>query len=878
MSLARQLARGLRALFHRSATDRELANEVDHYLAESTAAHIARGLSPRDAARAARIEIGNATTVREQVRTSGWENGVDSTAADIRYAARRLRATPGFTAITVLTLALGIGSTTAIWSTVNAILIRPLPYPGADRVVTVWDYATDGGRLEPTFGTLRELRARARTFDAIAALRAWRPTITGPAEPERLAGQRVSATYFRVFGIAPALGRDFLESEDRANGARAVILSDALWRRRFGGDSSIIGRSVVLNDDVHVVVGVMPRGFRSALAPSAELWAPLQYDMSEGRAWGHHLQMVGRLRPGQSLDAGRRELASIARNPVPEFPRVEWARLEDGLFVSALQVDVTGAIRPALLAILGAVSLVLVIVCVNVTNLLLARAAQRRGELAVRVALGASRGRLVRQLLTESLLIATLGGLGGIVVARAAVGAIVRMSPPELPRIATIGVDGAAFVFALALTTVIGVLFGIVPAVQAIRGEPNIDLQRASRRTAGGHHRMRSTLVVAEVALALLLLVSSGLLLRSIQRLFAVPIGFDGSGLLTMQIQTVGRRFDDGATTTRFFSDALDAVRRVPGVTAAALTSQLPLSGDADLYGAHFDPDPANDPGETRGTFRYGVSPGYFETMRIPLRRGRLLDERDRAAAPLVAVISESMAKRRLAGVDPIGRRLRVGPSELHTIVGVVGDVRQQSLAVSESDAVYMTASQWAITDNVMSLVVRTRGNPSALTPAVRQAIWSIDKDQPIVRVSAMEDLIALSAASRRFALIMFELFALAALALAAAGIYGILAGSVVERSREIGVRAALGASRRDIVSLIVGQGMRLTTVGVVIGLAAASVVTQALATMLFGIHRLDPVTYVGVVVLLVITAAIACAVPAWRAARVDPVTTLRSE
>jgi putative ABC transport system permease protein len=588
--------------------------------------------------------------------------------------------------------------------------------------------------------------------------------------------------------------------------------------------------------------------------------------------------MVARLRPGVRMEDAGREIDAIAHNPVAEFPRQPWAALQDGFVISRLQDDVTRGVKPALLAILGAVSLVLLIVCVNVTNLLLARGTQRRGEFAVRTALGASRGRLVRQLLTESLLIAAAGGIIGMVVAALGVGAIVRLSPPELPRIASIGVDGAAFAFGLGLTTVIGLAFGSIPAFQAVRGDPNTDLQRASRRTAGGLRRTRSALVVAEVALALLLLVSSGLLLRSIERLFAVTSGFDASGLLTMQVAAAGHRFDADGASYRFFEQALDAARRVPGVRGAAFTSQLPLSGDAELYGVHFKPSVANDPGEVRGTFRYGVTPGYFETMRIPVRRGRSLDERDRAGAPLVAVISESMVKRRLQGVDPIGQRLDIGDGPLYTVVGVAGDVKQESLALGESDAVYTTTSQWHYADDVMSLVVRARGDAASLAPAIRDAIWSVDKDQPIVRVAMMDELVASSAASRRFALTLFEAFALAALLLAAAGIYGVLSGSVVERTREMGVRAALGASRGDIVSLVLRQGLRLTGVGVVLGLAAATVATQALVTLLFRVSRLDPVTYVGVVALLAATAVAACAVPAWRAARVDPATTLRAD
>jgi putative ABC transport system permease protein len=517
---------------------------------------------------------------------------------------------------------------------------------------------------------------------------------------------------------------------------------------------------------------------------------------------------------------------------------------------------------------------------VNVTNLLLARGVRRRGEFALRAALGAGHSRLIRQLLTESLLLAAVGGMVGMTVAVLGVHALVALSPPGLPRVGAIGVDGTAFAFGLSITTLVGLAFGLTPAVQAARGDPHGNLQQGSRRTAGGRRRMRGMLVIVEVALALVLLVSSGLLLRSLERLFAVEAGFESSRLLTMQVQTSGNTFDDDSTRVRFFARMLEAVRQVPGVTAAALTSQLPLSGDFELYGVHFDPAPPGDPGEVRGSFRYAVSPGYLETMRIPLRRGRLLDERDRAGAPRVALISESMARRRLPGIDPIGRRLRIGSLDgpPYTIVGVVGDVKQMSLALNESEAVYTTATQWHFADQAMSLVVRARGDGVALVPAIRRAVWSVDKDQAIARVAPMDRLLAASAAERRFALTLFEAFALASLVLAAAGIYGVLAGSVAERTREIGVRTALGASRANILMLVVRQGMALAGLGVAIGVVGAAVATQAIVAMLFGVTRLDPVTYLGVIALLGGVAMIASGVPAWRAAQVDPASTLRAE
>ena len=878
MSLWRQLTRGLHALTHRTAADQDIADEVQHYFEQAVAAHAARGLSPREAARAARLELGSVLGVREQVRSHGWENAVETLFADLRFAVRRLRAEPVFTGITVLTVALGIGATTAIFSAVNPILFEPLPYPDAGRIATISEIHGDGSRNDGTFGMYRGLVERARSFDAIAVFKPWQPTMTGPDQPERFDGQRVSFQYFRCLGVAPSLGRDFQADDDQLHGTNAVILSDGLWRRRFGGDRSILGRQITLDGDSYVVIGVMPKGFENVLAPSAELWAPLQYDMSLGRAWGHHLRTVARLQPGVGIDQAAQDV-DLAGQAVLKEQRPETYGRGVKLIATALHDDVTRGVRPSLLAILGAVALVLVIACVNVTNLLIARGVRRRSEFALRTALGAGRNRLLRQLFTESLLLASLGGVIGLVVARLGVRALVALSPPGLPRVGAIGVDGTVLAFAVSVTTVTGLAFGLIPALQAARSDPQRELQHGSPRSAGGHRRARSALVVAEVALALILLVSSGLLLRSLNQLFSVVVGFESSNLLTMQVQTSGRRFDGEGSTARFFAQALAAVQRVPGVTAAAFTSQLPLSGDLDEYGAHFEASPTQ-PAQSYSAFRYAVSPGYIETMHIPLLRGRLFAETDRAGAPLVALISESLARLRFPGADPIGQRLRIGPMDgpPYTVVGVVADVRQMSLAVNRSEAVYIPASQWSFADPAMSLVIRGNGDAAALAPAVRAAVWSVDKDQPIVRVAMMDSLLAASQAERRFALILFEVFSLAALLLAAAGIYGVLSGSVAERTREIGVRAALGATRRDLLALVIRQGMLLTGLGVAIGALGAVAATRAIAAMLFGVSPLDPVTYLTVITLLAGVALSACGVPAWRAARVDPASILRAE
>src|SRR6478672_11222839 len=688
--------------------------------------------------------------------------------ADLRYAFRMLVKAPVFSVVAILTLALGIGANTAIFSAVNPTLFESLPYPHPDRIVSLLELHGDGSRGAGTFGIYQGLLERQHSLAAMAVFKPWRPTLTGPNEPERFEGQRVSAGFFSVLGVAPVLGRDFQTADDRLNGPSVAIISDGLWRRRFAANPTLIGRQVTPDDKLYTIIGVMPRGFDNVLAPAAELWSPLQYDMSLGSAWGHHLRTVGRLQPGITLEQATREIDALAhgvlqeRRPETYGPNIKFV-------IASLQEEVTRSIKPALVAIVGAVALLLVIAGVNVTNLLLARGAQRRSEFAVRAALGAGRAQLIRQVVTESLVLAFLGGALGLVLAAFGVDALRALSPPGLPRAGAIGVDRTVFLFTLGSSALVGVLIGLIPALHISRDNLQIDLQQSSSRIFGGHQWTRRALVVAEVALALVLLVSAGLLWRGLNHLFAINPGFDANHLLTMQVQTSDRRFNK-ETNDQFFARALESVRQVPGITSAAFTSQLPLSGDDDEYGV----SESNDPKATYNVFRYGVSPGYFETIGLPLRRGRLLDAHDTAGAPLSLVISESLAQRMFPNQDPIGRRVHVGPTDKpwFTIVGVVGDVRQASLALSETDAVYSTPMQWYFPDNTMSLVVRAHGDAATLAPAIRRAIWAVDKDQPIMRVATMESLLAATATERRFALILFEAFGFVALVLAVIGIY----------------------------------------------------------------------------------------------------------
>ena len=882
MSLRRLFAK-LRGILRRDAIARELESEIRSHLEIAAEDRRASGDGRHEASRAAHMAFDHASLSAEDARSEWTFITFESLLQDLRYALRMLRKNPGFTAVAVFTLALGIGATTAIFSAVNPILFASLPYPHASRIVAVWDQGQSGAHSPLAFHNFRELAARSHSFEAAAALKPWQPTLTGTSAAAKLEGGRVSADFFRVLGVQPVLGRDFQPSDDVVRGPNVVILSDSLWRRRFAADFAILGRSIVLDDALYTVVGVMPRNFEDVLAPSAELWAPLQYDATnisdtQTREWGHHLRMIARVRPGIGIEKATRELDSIAQTPASEFPRPRWASLAHGLIVNSLQSDVTRGVKPALLAVLGAVFLVLIIAAVNVTNLLLTRIPLRAREFSMRAALGAARGRIVRQLLIESLLLAAIGGGFGVVVAQLGVRFVIALSPAGLPRLSAIAIDGPVLAFTFAITAAIGMAVGLFPALRMSRADLQSSIQRSSTRNTPSQQWTRRALVVVQVSLAVILLVGAGLLLRSLTRIFAIDPGFSASHVLTMQIQTAGRAVEADAAKHAFFRAALQKVKEVPGVNVAALTSQLPISGDLDEYGAQFEGDAA---ASGYSVYRYSVTPEYFDAMHVPLRKGRLLDDHDVAGSLPVLLISESLAQRKFAAENPIGKRVRVGGgpnAPWYTIVGIVGDVRQVSLALNQSDAVYTHTEQWPSADDSMSVVVRTRGDAASMAAAVRGAISSVDKDQPILRVATMDSLLLKSEAERRFSQILFAAFGITALLLAAIGLYGVLTSNVTERTREIGIRSALGATRGSILALVAGQGMSLVVIGAALGLAGAVVATKAVNSMLYGVSHLDVLTYAGVAGLLVAVSAVACVLPAWRASRVDPCVALRSE
>ena len=878
MSLWRQLTRGVRSLVNGAAADRQVDEELQHFVDEAAASYEAEGLSPDEARRAAR-RVGNALVAREEVRASGWEHAVETTAADVRYGLRRLVRNPGFAIVTVATLGVGIGSVSAILSVAGPVLVETLPYPQAGRIRAIWDQTDDGDRAAIAFGTFVEVEQRSRSFAATAVERLWQPTLSGFTEPERLEGRSVSVDYFRVFGIGPRMGRAFAAADDRPNARPLAIISDRLWRRRFAAAPDMVGRQVTLDGNGYDVIGVMPAAFEHRLVPQVDVWRALQYDRAlpsfQGREWGHHLRMFARLRDGVNVDDTIAELMRIARTPMPQIARPLHAAMPRGLLVDSLHGDLTREARPAMVAVTAAAALLLLIACVNVVNLLLGRDAQRRAEFAMRAALGAGRVRLIRQLLTETLLLAACGGGLGLLVAQAFIRTLVVFGPEGMTQAAPVTMDAAVFGIALVVTVGVGLGVGLVPALSRrdLTGVPHGSWEASSPR-----HAMRRSLVVAEVAFALVLLLGAGLLFQSLQRLFSIEPGFDETQVLAAQVQVAGPRFRDDDAALRHFQRILDAVRQVPGVVHAALTSQLPLSGDSDAYGVQFESREAAAP--EGGAFRYAVSPGYFATLRIPLKEGRFLTEHDHAAAPFAVLISESLARSRFPHGNAIGQRLHAGPTNRpwFTVVGVVGDVKHLSLETDWFDAVYVSPSQWHFADRAFWLVIRAQGDAGALTPAIREAIWSVDRQQPIVRVSTLDEVVAATAGARRFALLLFEVFGLAALFLTAVGIYGVASSGVTDRFREIGVRTALGASRRAILRMVVGEGTSLASIGIVIGVGIAAVATRGLTALLFGVSRFDPMSYLGVVLLMFAVAAMACWLPARRAARIDPAVTLRAE
>jgi putative ABC transport system permease protein len=814
---------------------------------------------------------------------------MDTLLQDMRYSIRRLAKSPVFALIVVVTLSLGIGANTAIFSAVNAILLRPLPYPDPGRLVTVNHFYPTLNNLKAPVSAagFRDYQDRLRSFSSMAVESRWNANLTGVGDPVRLQGSRVTGRYFSTMGVPALLGRAVLPGEDSLGRDHVVVLSHGLWQRMFGGDRSILGRRLSLNGESYEVVGVMPAGFRDFFARNAEIWAPLGFrpeQLSSGRT-NEFLDLTARLAPGVPLERASAELHELGERLKQEYPG-EYASTWT-LTTERLSRLATGDIRPALLVLLGAVGFVLLIACANVANLLLARAAGRTREIAVRTALGATRERLVQQLLTESVILSLAGGVLGLALAWAGVRALVALKGGNLPRADEIGIDGLVMLFTLFVSLVTGVLFGLAPALHASGANLHGNLKEGARGATSdrGSHAVRRILVVAELALALTLLTGAGLLVKSFARLQGVDPGFEPDNLLTFNLSLPNTRYASDTAQIAFFDAALPRIAQVPGVRAVGATSVLPFSGAWST--ASFEIEgyqaPRGQPGPW-GDLRI-VSPGFFEAMQVPLIKGRVLTDDDRAGAPLVAVIDDEFVRRYYPDQDPIGKRFTFGPPagtadtssrEWIQIVGVVGHTKHEGLAAEPRIQYYLPYRQNGTP--VLTVAARTAGNPESYVNAVRLAVREVDPDQPIANVRTMDELLEQSVGQRKLSMVLLSLFSGIALLLASVGIYGVMSYSVAQRSREIGVRIALGAERGDVLRLVLRQGMRVALAGVGAGLVIAFGLTRVIASQLYDVRPTDPITFVLVASLLTGVALVANLVPALRATRVDPAVVLREE
>ncbi len=811
-------------------------------------------------------------------------------ARDARYALRTLQARPAHSFAALGTLALGIGANVAMFAVLDAVLLAPLPYRDPARLVSIAETSQDGEAGNIGYLSFLDLRARARTLDTlVAATQSTATLIDAGRDAMRVDAMRVSQGYFEMLGVRPALGRTFEPAEDKPGAARRVaILSDRLWRERFGADAGLVGRPIDVSGIDYQVVGVLPPGFEDLVAArlyqGAELWFPLGYDPSASFACRtcRHLRLFGRLAPSADARAAEGELQSIFHSLESEHP-TEYAGA--GAAVMPLAEVFLGPVRPVLLVLWGGVLVLLVVACSNVANLLLLRASERSREVAVRQALGVTAGRLARQLLTESLLLALGGGLLGALLAWGAVRALVA-SGPALPRLGDAALDARAVAAALSLSVVSAALFGLVPLRQLARGSSR-SLAGAGRGIASqGSWRTRALLVAGNVAMAALLLVGSGLLVRSLAGLLSVAPGLDPEHVLTLKVWLGGEAYRSGedadqiAAATRFYDELLARTRALPGVTAASAVTTLPLGGGVDGYGLHIAGRPYANPEQAPSADRFVVAPQYFETLRIPLVRGRPLDAGDAQDRAPVAVVNRTLAGELFPGQDPLGQELSLGAPDAirRRIVGVVGDVRHHGLDAPVGYQVYVPQAQWAWAETLMTVVVRAEGDPTAVAGPIREIVRRIDPAQPVTGVMRYTDVVAASLGTRRFAALLLSAFAVTALAMALVGLYGALGVYVGQRRQEIGVRLALGAPARAIRGLVLGQGMRPALAGLAAGLVTAALSVGLLRSLLHGVRALDPGTFAAATALLLAATSAACLLPAWRAARIDPAATLRTE
>jgi putative ABC transport system permease protein len=805
---------------------------------------------------------------------------MDTLLQDLRYALRAMRRTPGFTAVALLTLALGIGANAAIFSVINAVLLRPLPFSEPDRLVGVFSLM-QGERAVLSPRNFLDVREQSKSFGALAAYYPDGFALSGGGEPEHLDGVRATADFFRVLGVKPLVGRTFRPDENQPGRERVAVLGYDLWQRRFGGDRGLVGRTVTLEGLPYVVVGVMPQGF--AYPEKREMWVPIAFDTSftgQSNRGAYYISAIGRLAPGATPERAAAEVAGIAGRLARAYPE---ANAGVGGTALPLAEALVGGIRGSLLVLLAAVGLVMLIACANLANLLLSRAAARQGEMAVRVALGAGRRRIVRQMLTESVALSLAGAALGLVVARWGAAFLVSLKPRGIPRLDGVGVDGTVVAYTAGVAVLTGILFGLAPALQAARGQVALALREGGRGMGAGRgsSRVRGALVVAEMALAVMLLAGAGLLIRSFAALRVVDPGFRTAHALTFRVALPDSRYAKDPQVDGFYSRLLEETRALPGAAQVGAVSALPLSGSSFNFSFTVDGRPKPAPGTEESLETRAITPGYLAAMGIPVLRGRGFTESDRAGAPPVMLLSRSAARRFFPGEDPLGKRIVLGWSRdtVHvagTVVGVVGDVKLSRLEDEAPPHIYLAHHQ--VPTQAMSVVVRTSGDPLSLAPSVRRVVGALDPSVPVNRLQTAAQLVSDSVSQRRFYMLLLTLFAALALALAGVGIFGVVSYTVVQRTREIGIRMALGAAPGRVLHEVVKRGVGLAGMGVAVGVVLALAATRTLSGLLYGVGPGDPATLAATVLVLGGAALAASWIPARRATRVDPITALRAD
>ena len=864
----------------------ELDQDIREHIESETQDNFERGMSPEEARYAAMRKFGNVTRVKEEIREMWSFVWLEQLLQDTRFGLRMLRKSPGFTVIAVLTLAVGIGASTSIFSVVNAVLLGGLPYKDPGRLAMIWGTNARRGADESPVspGDYFEWKQKNSTFQDIAASYDNEVTLTGTENPQFLIGYDFSANYFSILGVAPELGRTFTAEEDRPGAPKVVVLSDKLWRSTFRADPAILGKPITLDGEPYSVIGVMPHGFD--YPPGVQLWMPIALPDSAASDYQHHyVRVMGRLRPGVSVAQAQAQMTALAVQIGAEQPTTDAG---NGVNITPLRRQLAGDIQTALYVLLGAVGFVLLIACANVASLLLARATTRHKEIAACAALGASRGRLLRRFLTESLLLCLVGGALGIVLALWCTRFLVSIFPNDIanlsiPRVENIPINVPVLLFALATTILTGLLFGVAPAMQSARANAADVLKESGRGATPGSRsaRLRGILVVGEIALSLVLLAGAGLLIESFQRVAHGSLGFQPDRVLGVEIFLTANRYPKNQPDKQraFVRDVLQRMRSLPGVQSDGAVNTLPLTGFWGQTDFLVEGRPEPKPGESPNADNRFVTPGYFSTMSIPLLQGREFTDADRDGGRPVAIVDETLARQYLGAGSPIGKRLNLGTpqkSEWWEVVGEVGNVKAFGLERTDLPTLYRPYQQLPV--GLVAFTIRTAGNPSALLKSAEQAVWDVDKDQPVFQALPMSTLAAQSIALRRVSTLLLAGFATLALLLAAVGIYGVMAYSVAQRTHEIGTRMALGAEPKDVLRLILGQGARLALFGVVLGVLAALVLTRFMVSILFGVSASDPLTFVGVAILLAFIALAACYIPARQAMRIDPMVALRYE